>query len=50
MGQEIYNAPLKQVQDDNAIHISNNPDGIYLYRVLDGNGDLIGEGKIVIEH
>jgi len=48
MGQRIYNATLKQVQGDNSIDISNQPAGIYLYRVLNMDGGLAGEGKLVI--
>jgi hypothetical protein len=49
LGEQVYNATLNQVQGDNNINISNQPNGIYLYRVLSGNGNLAGEGKIVIQ-
>jgi len=31
------------------INLSSQPNGIYLYRVLQENGNLIGEGKVVLE-
>jgi trimeric autotransporter adhesin len=49
LGEKIYDATLKQVQGDNSIDISNQPNGIYLYRVISESGSLIGEGKIVVQ-
>ena len=49
LGEQVYNATLNQVQGDNNINISNQPNGIYLYRVLEENGNLIGEGKLIIQ-
>ena len=49
LGEKIYNATLKQVQGDNSINISNQPNGVYLYRVIANSGELIGEGKLVIQ-
>ncbi len=57
LGQQIYFATLNQVQPartgtgggDNLIDLSDKPNGIYFYRVLRENGDLIGEGKVIIE-
>jgi len=31
------------------IDLGNQPNGIYLYRVIDESGALVGEGKFVIE-
>jgi uncharacterized repeat protein (TIGR03803 family) len=36
-------------QDDKVMDLSNQPNGVYLYRVIANNGDLIGEGKLVIQ-
>ena len=49
LGAKIYNETLKQVQGDNTINLSNQPNGIYLYRVLNENGGLIGEGKLIVQ-
>ncbi len=32
-----------------AVNIGNQPNGIYLYRVITENGSLVGEGKVVIQ-
>jgi hypothetical protein len=52
---EIYNVlgeqvltELRQPADDNLIDISNQPNGIYFYRVTSPNGELIGEGKVIV--
>jgi hypothetical protein len=37
-----FNSPL-------SINISNQPSGIYLYRVITETGDLLGQGKLVIQ-
>ena len=47
LGEQVYNATLKQVQGDNLINFTGQPDGIYFYRVLSQEGKLVGEGKIV---
>lgn len=49
LGEKIFNETLKQVQGDNTINLSDQPAGIYLYRVMDNKDKLIGEGKLVIE-
>src|SRR6185312_4090224 len=50
LGERVYNAMLKQVQhDDYQIDLRSQPNGVYFYRVITENGDLIGEGKLVIE-
>jgi hypothetical protein len=52
---EIYNVLGEMVKNvaltgkSNAIDISAQPEGIYLYRVLSDKGNLIGQGKIVIQ-
>jgi hypothetical protein len=49
LGEKIYGGMLKQVQHDNTIDISNQPNGMYLYRVLNNDGSLVGEGKVVVQ-
>ncbi|HTB31861.1 MAG TPA: T9SS type A sorting domain-containing protein [Bacteroidia bacterium] len=47
-GNRVYSANLKHVQGDNTIDISQ-PSGVYLYRILGENGELIKEGKFIIQ-
>jgi len=49
MGQKVFTEILRSAQDDNLIDIGNQPSGVYLYRVIDETGKLLGEGKFVIE-
>ena len=52
---EIYNVLGEMIKNvgltgkSNAIDLSAQPEGIYLYRVLSEKGNLIGQGKIVIQ-
>ncbi len=49
MGQLVYKDILRSAQDDNLIELTNQPNGVYFYWILDNKQQLIGEGKIVIE-
>ncbi len=49
LGRKVTFATLNQVQDDNLIDLSNQPNGVYLYRVIANNGNVLGEGKLVIQ-
>ncbi len=57
LGEKIMNEPLRpmtqgqggQAQGDNKIDLSAQPTGIYLYRVTDEYGQLIGSGKLIKE-
>ncbi len=49
MGQQVYVETLKQLQGDNRIDLTNQPNGIYIYRVISENGTLIGTGKVIIQ-
>jgi len=50
LGARVYNVMLNQVQHDYEINLSSQPNGIYLYRIIKSeNGNLLGEGKLVIE-
>ncbi len=50
MGQRVTIATLKQVQGDYKIDLTSQPNGIYLYRVISEEGNLLGDGKFVITH
>jgi len=54
LGQKVYSSPFipDSYRDHNSsfiIDISGQPAGIYLYRIITEGGDLIGEGKVVVE-
>ncbi|HTA82558.1 MAG TPA: T9SS type A sorting domain-containing protein [Bacteroidia bacterium] len=47
LGEKIYTSKLNPTNTQ--INLSNNPNGIYLYRLLTETGGLISTGKIVIQ-
>jgi hypothetical protein len=47
LGQEVFTAPLNM--DNTAVNLTGKSTGIYFYRVLSQDGNLIGEGKLVVE-
>jgi hypothetical protein len=49
LGENIYSETLRQAQGDSQIDLSNQPAGIYLYRLLSEDGNLLASGKLVIE-
>jgi photosystem II stability/assembly factor-like uncharacterized protein len=49
LGEKVFNATLKQVQGDNNLDLTNQPSGVYLYLVLTEKGELISEGKLIIQ-
>ncbi len=57
LGEKVIVATLKpmkqvqggQVQGNNLINLTGQPSGVYFYRVLQENGNLIGSGKVVVE-
>ncbi|HXB12925.1 MAG TPA: T9SS type A sorting domain-containing protein, partial [Bacteroidia bacterium] len=49
LGEKIYDEALRQAQGDNTIDLGEKSSGVYLYRVISENGNLIGEGKFVIQ-
>jgi OOP family OmpA-OmpF porin len=56
MGKRVYNEALRptsfrggQVQGDIQIDLSNQPAGIYLYRIVSEKGEAIGTGKLIIQ-
>jgi hypothetical protein len=49
LGEQVLTETLRSTQGDNTVDITNQPNGVYLYRVIANNGELIGEGKLVIQ-
>jgi hypothetical protein len=49
LGARVYNRVLKQIQHGCNIDLSAQPNGVYFYRVVAENRELIGEGKLIIE-
>jgi hypothetical protein len=51
LGEKVYSSILPQTPKGalNNIDLSNRPNGVYLYRVISENGDVIGQGKLVIQ-
>ncbi|HXP49189.1 MAG TPA: T9SS type A sorting domain-containing protein [Bacteroidia bacterium] len=47
LGEKIYTAKINATNTQ--IDLSNNPSGIYLYRVITETGGLVSEGKLVIQ-
>jgi len=49
LGQKVYNMTLDQVKGSNAIDIGSQPNGVYLYKVIAETGEVINQGKLVIQ-
>ncbi len=49
MGEKVTFGMLKQVQHDWVVDLSGQPNGVYFYRVLEVDGGVIGEGKLIIQ-
>lgn len=49
LGAKVYNELLTSTQQDHLINMNEQPAGIYFLRVLNSDGTLAGEGKIVID-
>ncbi len=49
MGENTLTETLRSARGDNLINLGNKPNGVYFYRVLEEDGSLVGEGKIIIE-
>jgi uncharacterized repeat protein (TIGR03803 family) len=47
MGQEIYTGALDL--GSNTIELNSKANGVYLYRVVSENGNLVGQGKLVVQ-
>lgn len=49
LGAQVYSNYQMTKSSNYQIDLSNQPAGVYLYRVISASGNLLGEGKIVIE-
>ena len=49
LGEKVFAETLRYAQGDNHINLSNQPSGVYFYRVLKESGELVGSGKFIIE-
>src|SRR6185312_16298136 len=49
LGEKVYSHQFLISNSQFLINLSNQSSGIYLYRVITETGDLIGEGKVVIQ-
>lgn len=49
LDQQIANSQWPLANSSMQIDISNQPSGIYLYRIIDDNSRVIGSGKLIIE-
>jgi len=49
LGEKVYTRNLSTTKGTNTINVSNQPNGVYLYRIVSDNGDLLGEGRIAIQ-
>lgn len=49
LGEQVYSKPFLISNSSFLINLSNQPNGIYLYRVISQDGELIGSGKVIIE-
>ncbi|HTA26491.1 MAG TPA: T9SS type A sorting domain-containing protein, partial [Bacteroidia bacterium] len=47
MGQRVKSEELRAKSEE--INLSEQPNGVYFYRVIKEDGGLVGEGKVVIE-
>ena len=48
LGEQVLKETLRYTQGDNLINLSGQPNGIYLYKVINEDGDILGSGKVVI--
>lgn len=49
LGMKIFSKEIITSGSQFSIDLSTQPDGIYLYRIVSGQDDIIGNGKIVID-
>ena len=49
LGEKVFAKNLSTTKGTNQINVSNQPNGVYLYRVISESGNLLGEGKITLQ-
>ena len=49
LGKKVYSNPFTIYNSQFTIDLSSNPGGVYLYKVMDESGALVGEGKFIIQ-
>jgi uncharacterized repeat protein (TIGR03803 family) len=49
LGEQVLSAPLDNTPSGNSIDMSSQSNGVYLYKVITQTGDLIGQGKLVVQ-
>lgn len=50
LGEKVYSTNLNTMNGGiSPINIGNQPNGIYLYRVITDSGELLGDGKLIIQ-
>jgi len=47
LGEKIYQSNI--YSDNSEINLTGQPNGIYLYRVITETGELVGQGKVVVQ-
>jgi hypothetical protein len=49
LGEKVVTESLRSSQSDISINLTGEPNGIYFYRVITETGQLIGQGKLIIQ-
>jgi len=49
LGERVYSNSYQPTANGYQLSLSNQPNGVYLYRVISQDGSLIGSGKVIIE-
>jgi hypothetical protein len=49
LGEQIYTSKFTANNSEFSIDLSSNPSGVYFYRVMAENRNLIGEGKVIVQ-
>jgi len=49
LGEKVFSHKIQSSESGIRINISDQPSGVYFYRILKEDGSLLGEGKLVVE-